>query len=97
MSDLLSELPTLIRAELARRRVTQLDLSREINSNASTITRLLQGKGMCDAATLLRLCDWLRVEPLIIGDPQWMAAYQRGRDDVVAQVGAVLRGGDDDD
>jgi len=96
MPDLLSELPTLVCAELARRGETRKDLAAEVGTYPSTITRLLQHKGTCDAATFLRLCDWLRLDPLIIGDEQWIAAYQRGRDDAAVELQLALQGGCDD-
>ena len=90
MPDLLSELPALIRAELARRGMSQRDLARDIDTHSSTITRLIRGQGMCDVATFVRLAAWLRMAPEEFADELVAKAYQRGRDDCAAQMQAVL-------
>lgn len=90
MPDLLSELPTLIRAELCRRGMSQRDLAEEIGTYSSTITRLVRSQGMCDVATFVRLAAWLRMEPAEFADELVAKAYQRGRDDYAAQIQAVL-------
>lgn len=96
MTDLLSELPALIRAELARRHMTQRDLADDIDTHASTITRLLQRKGMCDVPTFVRLATWLRIPPEEFADEQVARAYQRGQQDVMVRVDAAMRGDGDD-
>jgi len=90
MPDLLSELPTPIRAELCRRGMSQRDLAEEIGTYSSTITRLVRGQGMCDVATFVRLVAWLRMAPEEFADELAAKAYQRGRDDCAAQIQAVL-------
>lgn len=95
MPNLLAAFPSMIRAELKRRDMTQKELGAELDICGSSLTRLLNNRAWCDMPTFLRLCEWLQLDPLIIGDEQWMAAYQRGRDDVTAAVLAAV-GGDDD-
>lgn len=95
MSDLLANLPAMIKAELARRRMLQRDFATEVVASPSTITRLLAKKQMCDAATLVRICGWLRVEPADLADERVNEAYRRGRADKAAEVMAAIREGDD--
>lgn len=95
MADLLTNLPALIRAELARRHMSQRDFAREVAASPSTITRLMSKKQMCDAATLVRICGWLRTEPADLADERVNEAYRRGRADQAAEVRAVLGGGVD--
>jgi len=100
MPDLLSELPTPIRAELCRRGMSQRDLTEKTGTYSSTITRLVRGQGMCDVATFVRLVAWLRMAPEEVAwlrmapeefaDELAAKAYQRGRDDCAAQIQAVL-------
>jgi transcriptional regulator with XRE-family HTH domain len=90
MPDLLSELPTLIRAELSRRRMLQRDLAQHVGTNSSTITRLMRGQGVCDVATFVRLAAWLRLAPEEFAGELVTKAYRRGHDDCAAQVQAVL-------
>lgn len=96
MPDLLSELPTLIRAELSRRDMSQRDLAEEIGTYSSTITRLVRGQGMCDVATFVRIVAWLRMEPEEFADERIATAYRRGREDCAARVQSALRRGGDD-
>lgn len=91
--DLLANLPAMLRAELARRGMSQRDLAAEIVASPSTITRLLSKKQMCDAATLVRICAWLRVEPADFADERVNEWYRRSRLDQAAEVAAVLEGG----
>ncbi|NUQ98274.1 MAG: helix-turn-helix transcriptional regulator [Streptomyces sp.] len=93
--DLLASLPARIRAELTRRRMTQRDFAREVAASPSTITRLMAKRQMCDAATLVRICGWLRADPADFADERVNEAYRRGRADQAAEVAAVLEGGGD--
>ena len=90
MPDLLSELSTLIRAELSRRGMLQSDLAQEVGASPSAVTRLIHRKGLCDVATFVRLAAWLRMAPEEFADELVAKAYQRGRDDCAAQIQAVL-------
>ncbi|WP_041540253.1 helix-turn-helix domain-containing protein [Catenulispora acidiphila] len=90
MPDLLANLPSLIRAELARRRMLQQDFAHEVAASPSTITRLMAKKQMCDAQTLVRICGWLRIEPADLADERVNEAYRRGRADQAARVRAAL-------
>lgn len=92
MSDLLANLPAMIKAELARRRMSQRDFAVEIVASPSTITRLLAKKQMCDAATLVRICGWLRVDPADLADERVNEAYRRGRSDALAEITAAVEG-----
>lgn len=92
MADPLANLPAMIRAELARRRMSQRDLAQEVVASPSTITRLMNKRQMCDAATLVRICGWLRTEPADLADERANEAYRRGRTDVAAEIAAVLEG-----
>ena len=82
----------MIKAELARRRMSQRDFATEVVASPSTITRLLAKKQMCDAATLVRICAWLRIEPADLADERVNEAYRRGRRDQAAEIAAVLEG-----
>lgn len=93
--DLLANLPAMIRAELVRHRMSQQDFAREVVASPSTITRLMSKKQMCDAATLVRICGWLRIEPADFADERVNEAYRRGRDDCAASVRNALEGGGD--
>ncbi len=93
--DLLANLPAMIRAELGRRRMSQRDLAHEIVASSSTISRLMSGQKMCDAATLVRICGWLRTEPADFADERVNEAYRRGRDDCAASIRTALGGGAD--
>lgn len=98
MPDLLSKFPAMIRAELSRRGMSQRDLARHVDTNPSTINRLLRGQGMCDVPTFVRIAAWLRVTPEVFADERAARAYRRGRGDAAAEIRAVLgKGGDNDD
>lgn len=92
MADLLANLPAMIKAELARRGMSQQDFAAEVVASPSTITRLMNKRQMCDAATLVRICAWLRTEPADMADERANKAYRRGRADVAAEIAAVLEG-----
>lgn len=79
MSDLLAELPSLIRAELTRRGMSQRQLGTELDITSSTITRMMRNQGLCDVPTFVRLCAWLRVAPEEFADELVAKAYRRGR------------------
>jgi transcriptional regulator with XRE-family HTH domain len=95
MADLAADLAFLIRAEMARRGMTQTDVAAAADINASTVTRLMHGKGMPDAPAFARICLWLKCDPAVFAVDAVAEAYRRGRNDQAAEIRAVLEGNDD--
>lgn len=86
----LTTLPALVAAECDRRRISQREAARILNLSASTITRIVQGKG-CDATALLVLIPWLGLTADWLREPTEAAnAYQRGRNDAAVRMRQVL-------
>lgn len=94
--DLLAELPSMLRAELSRRGMSQRQLGAELDITSSTITRMMRGQGLCDVPTFVRLCAWLNATPEEFADELVAKAYRRGWDDCATSIRDVLeRGGND--
>lgn len=95
MPNLSADLAFLIRAEMARSGMTQTDVAAAADINASTVTRLMRGKGMPDAPAFARICLWLKRDPAAFALDAVAEAYQRGRNDQAAEIRAVLDGARD--
>lgn len=95
MPDLSADLTFMIRAEMARSGMTQTDVAAAVDTNISTLTRLLRGKGLPDAPAFARICLWLKCDPAVFAVDAVGEAYRRGRDDQAAEIRAVLEGARD--